>query len=343
MIIKENLGESLRKAMADCRCDALFILTDSYTHQACLPVVLEQLPDAARAHSIVIPAGEGHKNLETTAVLWRSFVEHAATRHSLLVNLGGGMVMDLGGFAAATFKRGMPFINLPTTLLGAVDAAIGGKTGINLFGLKNEIGVFAEPLTTIIYLPFLYSLDPENRYSGFAEMVKHALIDSPELLSRTFANGAEVASAAFAQLLSDNLAVKRRFVRSDPREKNLRKALNLGHTFGHAFEMLSHKINHPLLHGTAVMWGLVCETLLSHSRLGLDKAVVLQLLAFAKAHYPPLPFSCQHYDDIHRIMIHDKKNCAAQIHCTLLRAIGQVEINQTVSREEICECLDFIS
>ena len=221
----------------------VFVLADEHTHALCLPHLLERAHCLHGAHVVTVPAGDEHKTLDTATHVWRYLSEHGATRASLLVNLGGGMVTDLGGFAASTFKRGMDYVNLPTTLLGAVDAATGGKTGVNFLGLKNEIGVFAPARAVLVHVDFLRTLDGRNLLSGFAEMVKHALLDSREAWAEVLRFDLERFDLpALKPLLGRNIAIKERIVAQDPTERGLRKALNLGHTFGHAFESLSYRI-----------------------------------------------------------------------------------------------------
>ena len=182
VILCESLENSLAEAIEKCPHDRLFILTDEHTHRLCLPQ-LQNIPAIQDATEIIIGAEDVHKNLETLASVWQALSEQGATRHSLLINLGGGMVTDLGGFAAATFKRGIAYINIPTTLLSMVDASVGGKTGINFNGLKNEIGVFAPASSVLLETEFLRSLDAHNFFSGYAEMLKHGLISTPEHLT----------------------------------------------------------------------------------------------------------------------------------------------------------------
>ncbi len=320
----------------------VFVLADEHTHALCLPRLLERAECLRGAHVVTVPAGDEHKTLDAATRVWRYLSEHGATRASLLVNLGGGMVTDLGGFAASTFKRGMDYVNLPTTLLGAVDAATGGKTGVNFLGLKNEIGVFAPARAVLVHVDFLRTLDGRNLLSGFAEMVKHALLDSREAWAEVLRFDLERFDLpALKPLLGRNIAIKERIVAQDPTERGLRKALNLGHTFGHAFESLSYRTPHPLPHGYAVMWGLVCEAYLSHVRLGFPASDVQALLRLAKAHYGGFDFTCTQYDELLELMTHDKKNRSKAVNFTLLAAAGDVRIDQTASKEEMLECLDY--
>lgn len=236
VIVCEKLTDSLTKAIAQCPHDRLFILTDVHTHQYCLPH-LQGIPELDAAHEIVIGAEDVHKTLETLSTVWQALSEGGATRHSLLVNLGGGMVTDLGGFAAATFKRGMAYINVPTTLLAMVDAAVGGKTGINFNGLKNEIGAFCPARCVLLETEFLRSLDAHNFFSGYAEMLKHGLISNTAHWAELLNFDTEHPDyALLKQMVGRSVQVKENIVEQDPLEHGIRKALNLGHTIGHAFE-----------------------------------------------------------------------------------------------------------
>ena len=322
--------------------EPVFVLTDTVTQQLCLPA-LQTNARLQQAKIISIPNGDDNKTLNTLTEVWGFLSENGATRHSLIINLGGGMVTDLGGFAAATFKRGIDCINIPTTLLGAIDAASGGKTGINFLGLKNEIGAFHTPKAVLIDINFFRTLDTPNLLSGFAEMIKHALIDNSTLLNETLAFDFEhIDYDLLETLVRKNLDIKERIVAEDPHEQGLRKALNLGHTIGHAFETLSHKTSEPLLHGYAVMWGLLCELYLSHMQHHFPTKTLTALLYFAKEHYGAFPFTCKQYDALFDLMKHDKKNEAQTINFTLLADVGDIRINQTATKEQIFEALDFV-
>ena len=297
--------------------------------------------DGEGLHIITIGSTDTHKTLDTLAHVWTELGNGGGTRHSLLINLGGGMVTDLGGFAASTFKRGIQYINIPTTLLSMVDASVGGKTGIDFNGLKNEIGVFNQPQTVIIDTEFLRTLDTENILSGYAEMLKHGLISTPEnyaeLLNFDLYN---IDYKHLANMVGTSVAIKERIVQEDPLEHGIRKALNLGHTAGHAFESwaLSRK---PVLHGYAVAWGLVCELYLSCIKTGFPTAIMRQTVRFIKENYGTLPITCDDYPELYQLMTHDKKNTAGTINFTLLGGIGDIRINQTATKDEIYEMLDF--
>ena len=303
---------------------------------------LQNIPAIQDATEIIIGAEDVHKNLETLAFVWQALSEQGATRHSLLINLGGGMVTDLGGFAAATFKRGIAYINIPTTLLSMVDASVGGKTGINFNGLKNEIGVFAPASSVLLETEFLRSLDAHNFFSGYAEMLKHGLISTPEHLAELLSFDTEqIDYAALKAMVGRSVQVKENIVEQDPKEHGIRKALNLGHTIGHAFESLALAENRPVLHGYAVAWGIVCELYLSHIKTGFPKEKMRQTIQFIKENYGAFAFNCKQYDRLYELMLHDKKNTAGIINFTLLKEVGDICLNQTADKETIFEVLDF--
>jgi 3-dehydroquinate synthase len=342
-IICRNLLPELETIIENISASNIFILCDTTTEKICLPVLL-QSELLADAHLITIPAGDENKNIESAVKIWKYLSENGATRKSLMINLGGGMITDIGGFAASTFKRGIRYINISTTLLGAVDAATGGKTGINFLGLKNEIGVFAPANAVLIDVDFFKTLDIKNLRSGFAEMVKHALIDNRkewnEILKFDLEN---VDFNILKDLVDRSVKIKERVVEQDPTEKNIRKALNLGHTFAHAFESLSYRQKRPVLHGYAVMWGLLCELYLSHVKLNFPKDDLLKLKYLIKEYYGTFIIDCDDYEPLFELMTHDKKNESKEINFTLLTDIGEIKINQTATKEEIYDCLDFFA
>ena len=293
---------------------------------------------------VVIPDGDTGKSLATVCRVWDAFEDFGATRHSLVINLGGGMVTDLGGFAAATFKRGMRFINVPTTLLGAVDAAVGGKTGFNYNGLKNEIGAFAPASDVIISTRYFDSLPVEEMKSGFAEVIKHAMLSDHDEFLRLMEHdfNAPIDHNNLLERLRHSVQVKCDIVARDPNEQGERKALNLGHTVGHAFESLAMKRGKPIPHGYAVAWGLVTEAVLSHIILKFPSEDVHLLGNFVRDNYRDFPFTCDDYDELLDLMRHDKKSRDGEITCTLLANIGDYRIDQTVSPDDVTAALDIL-
>ena len=352
VIIAQNLEQELSKSISECQPDRRFVLVDETTERLCLPVV-EAFNCMNDVRRIVIPAGDSYKNMESIAHVWSELQRQGATRHSLLINLGGGMVTDLGGFAASTFKRGISFINIPTTLLSMVDASVGGKTGINFGGLKNEIGVFRNADCVILDTQFLKTLDRENVLSGYAEMLKHGLISTnqhwAELLSSSLersvlSGGSEQSrtdSVEFAALIETSVSVKQRIVLEDPTEHGLRKALNLGHTIGHAFESFALKCC-PVLHGYAVAHGLVAALYMSVVAKGFPTEIMRQVVAYIRDNYGRPDITCDDYPQLLQLMQHDKKNTAGHINFTLLSAVGQPLINQQLPETDILDSLDFL-
>ena len=252
------------------------------------------------------------------------------------------MVTDLGGFAASTFKRGINFINIPTTLLAMVDASVGGKTGINFGGLKNEVGVFSEADVVLLNTEWLKTLDTKNIRSGYAEMLKHGLIADEAMWAELI--NFDLAQPDLQQLsamLGKSVRVKERIVAEDPQEKGIRKALNLGHTFGHAFESWALE-NHPILHGYAVAFGLIAELYLSAVKTGFPTERMRQTVNFIREYYGTLPITCNDYPKFIEFMHHDKKNRGNEINVTLLGGIGDIHINQSVTEDEVKEALDFV-
>ena len=342
IIISRDLCQSLTQAIEEVKHDLLFVLCDETTERLCLPVVsdFECMNNAQR---IVIPATDTHKTLESLTHVWSELQRMGATRHSLMVNLGGGMVTDLGGFAASTFKRGIPYINIPTTLLSMVDASVGGKTGINFGGLKNEIGVFNNARSVILDTIFLRTMDNENICSGYAEMLKHGLINNEEMWAELMNFSLELNDESLetlGRMVAESVAVKERIVTEDPTEHGIRKALNLGHTAGHAFESLALE-RKPVLHGYAVAWGMIVELYLCCVKTGFPQDKMRQTVAFIKENYGRMAITCDDYPHLIELMHHDKKNEGNSINFTLLGGIGDIRINQTASEEEIMEALDF--
>ncbi|MCH5320019.1 MAG: 3-dehydroquinate synthase [Paramuribaculum sp.] len=343
LIFSNNFSQELAETIQRANPASVFILTDKNTSQLVLPRLLSDCPELKKAIEITIPAGDEAKNLDSLAAIWASLVDGGATRKSLLINVGGGVVTDIGGFAAATFKRGIRFINIPTTLLAAVDAAVGGKTGINFHGLKNEIGAFRNAEAVIISTRFFDTLTAEELLSGFAEMIKHSLLSGPTAFKKIM--GFDITSPNLDLLLplvEESVRVKEAIVKADPTERGLRKALNLGHTPAHAFESLAFSKDASVPHGFAVAWGLVIDLILSRQRLGFPSTALYSVVDFVKSHYGTPAISCDDYPAIIDFMKHDKKNVVpGRISFTLLKEPGAVELGETVMPDEIPVILDI--
>lgn len=340
VIISRHLKTELAKAIAECEHDRIFVLVDETTNKLCWSLVKDYLC-LKDAQTIIIGATDRRKNLDTLVHVWESLQQGKATRHSLLINLGGGMVTDLGGFAASTYKRGINFINIPTTLLAMVDASVGGKTGINFGGLKNEIGVFNDAEFVLLDTNWLRTLDEENIRSGYAEMLKHGLIADDTMWAELINfNLVQPDLRQLASMLDKSVRIKERIVAEDPHEKGIRKALNLGHTFGHAFESWAMK-RQPVLHGYAVAFGLIAELYLATTQTDFPTERMRQTVNFIRAYYGSLPITCNDYPELIELMHHDKKNRGNEINVTLLGGIGDIRIDQTITEEDIKEALDF--
>ncbi|MCR5579541.1 MAG: 3-dehydroquinate synthase [Prevotella sp.] len=361
VIIADHLEQALSEAIAECRHDRLFILVDETTEKLCLPVVSD-FGCLQGAKVITIGATDANKTLQSISHVWEELGNGGATRHTLLINIGGGMVTDLGGFAASTFKRGIQYINIPTTLLSMVDASVGGKTGINFNGLKNEIGVFNNASSVILDTQFLQTMDRENILSGYAEMLKHGLISNEKMWAELLTFNVEAPDFGQLQrMVAESVAVKQRIVTEDPTEQGIRKALNLGHTVGHAFESFALRtmgtvpsvrsaanyrgtvpsVRTPQLHGYFVAYGLICELYLSAVKCGFPTDKMHQTVNFIKEHYGKMTITCDDYPTLLELMTHDKKNVGSDINFTLLGGIGDIRLNQISGKQEIYEALDF--
>ena len=341
VVISGNLERDLVNAISECEHDHIFVLTDETTQQLCWPKI-KNFKALKNSTPIIIKATDTHKNLDTLSQVWQALSNGGATRHSLMINLGGGMVTDLGGFAASTFKRGIDFINIPTTLLAMVDASVGGKTGINFGGLKNEIGVFSDSRFVIINTQFLDTLDHDNICSGYAEMLKHGLISDERTWAELVTFDLENPDLSQLQrMVADSIKVKERIVETDPHEHGIRKALNLGHTMGHAFESFAMRRGTPILHGYAVAYGLISELYMSARKTAFPTDRMHQTVRFIRENYGTLNITCDDSPTLIELMHHDKKNTSGIINFTLLGNVGDIRINQTANEEEIKEALDF--
>lgn len=347
LIFTNHAFEALDDAVAKMGNPRVFVLVDDNTFTQVLPLFKAESEAVKHADVIITPPGDVNKTIEAASDIWKQLSDKGATRQSVLVNIGGGMVTDLGGFVAATFKRGIRFINVPTSILGAVDAAVGGKTGVNFAGLKNEVGAFVDADTVIITTEFINTLPKQELLSGYAEMLKHGLLDDKATLAALL--NYDITNARLQEdpdkllaLVQTSVGVKSGIVEADPKEEGARKALNLGHTIGHAFESLAMERQSPIAHGYAVAWGLVAELILSNMKMGFPSDVLHQFAAFVKDNYSTLVLSCDDYPRLLELMSHDKKNATPDaINFTLLSDIGIAHINQTATPDEIKAALDI--
>lgn len=315
------------------------VLVDDNTEQYCFPLLQKELPSTA-FKKIKIPEGEQHKNLETCQLIWQELMEGNFNRNDLLINLGGGVIGDMGGFAASTFKRGMDFLQMPTTLLSQVDASIGGKLGIDFLQVKNSIGLFKNPQAVLIAPEFLQTLPFTEIRSGFAEIIKHTLINSVEQWN-ALRKIEDLRSVTWEEYLEPSLQIKKAIVEEDPFEKGIRKALNFGHTIGHAIEGWALETEKPLLHGEAIAIGMICEAWLAHQTVGLPMESVEEITDFILSIYEPYPLNESAFSAFIRLMQKDKKNESGAINFTFIQPIGTAIINQTSSKELILESLKF--
>jgi len=316
----------------------VLILCDSITRQACFP----KLQLTKHIPVIVVNTGEESKSIDNLAFIWNQLLQLNANRSSILVNLGGGVISDLGGMAAATFHRGMRCINIPTTLMGMVDAAHGGKTGINLQQYKNYLGTFSMPEAVWICPDFLETLPPEELTSGFAEMLKHGLIADAlyfEKLNKLELKNVWKNKEMVLDLIKTSVAIKKRFVNLDPYDKGVRQVLNFGHTVGHGFE--SFFMNNPISHGQCVAAGMLCEAYISRQKNLLNATDFETIKSAIDQHYKRLIYYKKDVDALINILMKDKKNQAQGIRCVLLSSIGKAEFGQSIDRKEAENALEY--
>jgi len=316
----------------------VLILVDENTGRDCLPVFQANVNISAQV--IEIPAGEQHKNIQTCQAIWKTMFEYEADRNSVVVNLGGGVIGDMGGFCARTFKRGIDFIQFPTTLLSQVDASVGGKLGVDFQGIKNSIGLFADPQAVFIYPPFLDTLPKRELRSGFAEIVKHGLIFDEKYWS-DIKEMNFLHPTTLSELILPSLHIKKKVVEADPYEKGLRKILNFGHTIGHAVESYSLHTSKPLLHGEAIAIGMICEAWLSFKTFTLKQSELRILTEFILRIFGKKDIDIDSFERLIQLMRNDKKNENSKINFTLLRNIGEAVVNQTCDEVSIGESLMY--
>ncbi|MFH1319455.1 MAG: 3-dehydroquinate synthase [Bacteroidota bacterium] len=328
--------------------NSIFILVDENTNNFCHPLLIDNIEKLRKAEIIEIKSGEENKSIEVCSQIWQRLGDSGADRRSLLINLGGGVIGDMGGFIASTYKRGIDFINVPTTLLSQVDASIGGKVGINLNNLKNQVGVFNNPKAVFVYPGFLKTLNKRHLLSGFAEVVKHGLITDYSFwneIKRDFLNLQDLGnlgSAIWENIIIRSIQIKNNIVLKDPWEQGLRKVLNFGHTIGHALEsdsLENDKI--PLLHGEAVAIGMICESYLSCKVSGLSQVELEEITSFILSVFDQHQIEINTDKELIELMKQDKKNEIEKINFTLLSKSGKAVINQNCNDELICEALGF--
>ncbi|HEY1023645.1 MAG TPA: 3-dehydroquinate synthase [Sphingobacteriaceae bacterium] len=334
----ENTFQELRDLIIASGYSKIFILVDTNTEKHCLPL-LQPFLDGISYDIIEVDPGEENKNIDFCIGVWKMLLDFGADRNSLMINLGGGVVTDMGGFAAATFKRGIDFVHIPTTLLSQVDASIGGKTGIDLDQVKNIIGTFTQPKAVFIAHELLKTLDNRQLVSGFAEMLKHGLIYDPAYFRHIqHMTSGEITPEAIYR----SVGIKNEVVTTDPHEKGLRKILNFGHTIGHAVETLSlQKDADPLLHGEAIAVGMICEAYLSHESNGLSAEDLHEITRTIRRNFPDYPLHQLQDPDLIAVMKNDKKNEQQRIGFALLNRIGCCDFNKFATEAEIAGSLNY--
>lgn len=336
----ENSLQELKHFLLEKKYSKVFVLVDSNTEIHCLPLLQDALGDM-EFDVIEVTPGEENKNIDFCIGVWKMLLDFGADRNSIIINLGGGVITDMGGFAASTFKRGIDFVQVPTTLLSQVDASIGGKTGIDMDNVKNIIGTFTQPQAVFIHNAFLSTLDPRELRSGYAEVIKHGLIYDVNLFNKV----KNIKPAELSpELIYRSVEIKNEVVKADPFEKGLRKILNFGHTIGHAVE--SYSLQHdkkPLLHGEAIAIGFICEAYLSAKKNKLTKEELREIIEAIRAVYPAYKVAKSSYSDLLELMKNDKKNSGGKISFSLLNKIGACDFDSYCTEVEILESLDFYS
>jgi 3-dehydroquinate synthase len=320
----------------------IYILVDENTHANCIPSLIRSTSTLAHAEILEIESGEDQKSIEICYHLWQTLAENNADRNTLLINLGGGVITDMGGFIASSFKRGIRFINIPTSLLAMVDAAVGGKTGIDLGVFKNHIGSFYNPEAVFVNPDFLETLAKDEFKSGMGEILKYSLIDRMSLWEE-FKKSQIDNSNHWSKLIDSSLEIKTKIVKQDPKESGLRKILNFGHTYGHAFESLSllEKPNASLSHGEAVALGIICELWHSVKKLNFPSNLFNEIKDYIFQNFRTYPIKEQDIDNIIDLMKKDKKNQDQQIAIVLLENIGEPKFDTFIDEQEIRDCLNF--
>ena len=339
IFLEQDSIQHLAGFLSDNSFSQIFLLVDENTRQHCYTKIAAHLP---RHHIIQIKSGEENKKLTSCELIWNTLTEHNADRNSLLINLGGGVIGDVGGFAASCYKRGIKFINLPTTLLAMVDASVGGKTGIDFNNFKNQIGLFNEPVAVFIHTDFLETLSERELLSGFAEVIKHYLIADKIAFEEIRNTKYEIRNLEWNELVEQNIKIKSAIVEQDPFEKNIRKALNFGHTIGHAVESsFLQQGDKKTLHGEAVAIGMICESYISKS-LNLISEEELESISKFILNYFKLPLLIEHnFKEILDLINQDKKNNAQKNQFTLLKGIGNFSINNYVEEEIIVQSFRY--
>lgn len=336
-VIISPISDSLSQFFAQNSYSKVMVLVDNHTKKNCYPLVKDNLP----AHKVItIKAGEHFKNLDTCQQIWEEMTQNELDRHALLINLGGGVIGDMGGFCAATYKRGIDFIQIPTTLLSQVDASVGGKLGIDFKGFKNHIGVFTLPKTVLIDDTFLKTLPHNEIRSGFAEIIKHCLIRDRNKWNEI--KTIDLENQNLADLIQHSVEIKKQVVAEDPTEKGLRKILNFGHTLGHAIETFYlDKGKDRLLHGEAIAAGMIAEAYISFIKKLIDEPTLLQIEEFIFAVYGSVKIRKEDMEAIVKLTLQDKKNIGNVVKASLLDGIGSCQFDVAINKSEMLKALNY--
>src|SRR3990170_1803877 len=336
ILLSTNLKEDLSDFLSQKKYSSLAVLVDENTYLHCYPVIQPALPD----HFIIkVASGEGEKNLATCIQICQALTDRAVDRHACLLVLGGGVLGDMGGFCAATYKRGIDFILIPTTLLAQVDASIGGKLGIDFNHFKNHIGVFQKPVLTILNRDFLETLPPSELKSGFAEVIKHTLISDKEMWKEI--SSKTLNDQDWKRLVKHSVEFKSRVTIEDPTEKGLRKILNAGHTIGHALESYLLAKGDRILHGEAIAAGLITEGHIAKIQGYIAEGDLMTICNFILKIYGKVNIAPEEDDSIAQLTLQDKKNKANKILCVLLEGIGKAKWDCEISLTSVKEALSF--
>ena len=332
----DDINESLKEFFSKNTYSKVAVLVDENTKECCLPIIQENLPE----HVVIeIESGELNKNLATCEKIWTALTDHAFNRQSLLVNLGGGVIGDMGGFCAVSYKRGIDFINIPTTLLASVDANIGGKLGVDFKGLKNHLGFFQDPNEVFIDSRFLQTLPNRELRSGFAEVIKHGLIADKNYFEEVTKDGLNQKN--WNAVIAHSVQIKNEVVKQDPKEKGLRKILNFGHSIGHAIESFYLESENRLLHGEAIAIGMICEAYLSSKLLGLSDQELTQITEKILKIYPDLSINKSDFTSIISLMYQDKKNVNNFLNHSLIYEIGREGYDVAIDEKDVMDSLFY--
>jgi len=339
---QEDAYTKLNKYISEYKPSTIFILVDENTNNDCLPILLQQLENQQPIEIIEIEAGEVNKNLDTCTGVWNALTELGADRKSLLLNLGGGVITDLGGFVASTFKRGICFVNIPTTLLSMVDASVGGKTGVDLGVLKNQVGLFSDPEMVVIDPLYLETVSQRELRSGLAEIIKYGLTYDVKLWNEII-NFKDFNINDLTSLIHRSIEIKNQVVTEDPKEAGIRKVLNFGHTLGHAIEsyFLESVEKENLTHGEAIAIGMITEAYISEKLLNFPSEKVKHIKNIILSIYEKVIIETTDYEAIMEFLIHDKKNVGGQVNFVLLTDLEKFKLDCKVEKELIIDALEY--